>query len=549
MQYQILAQKHPEYLGDTWEELSILYRGGYDLDVHSDWKRRLLPQCVGEHPGRYEERLRASKYINYLAQVIDFYGSAVFQRPVSVAVSPDNSGGDQPNDDAYESFAEDASQRGESFGKLLKQCLTNSLICGKAILAVDFPAVPEDRPATRLEEEAMRLNRPYAWSVDPLELIDWQRDGDGTFRWCILHRVIDERESLEASRETVLEQFKLWRRNEQGFAEWRLFEIERKRSERPNPHEDVPEVASGVTSFRRIPIVELALPHGLWAGNKIGPLAKEHFERRSKLLSAISKSLFAIPYVKQGPEIGAVGGALPSEVAMDPHRGSRLRVEVDANGFYVLGSGDEVGFAEMAGTSFKLEADEIRELVNEMFRVGHQMAMSVASTSKALARSGLSKTEDRHTTEIVLKAYGQIVREFAIRVYDTIAEARNENVYWTAYGADKFEIWDRVQIIDEAVQIRDIDIPSNTLKAQYFGKMAERILDDADPQTLQTIREEILAGVAKEAAETESARRLLDESDYGDEEADGDRRDALGSAKAQPKGNRAGNRGAPAPKP
>lgn len=540
MQYQVLSQTHPDYRRDTWSELELLYRGGYDLDDVA--KQRLLPQAVGEHPARYTERVSASQYVNYFAQVVDFFAAALFSKQLTVR--PAEGEESRVDMDVYDAFSEDATRKAESLNKILREVFTNALVYRRGLLALDFPAAGEVQD--RATESALGLGRPYAWCLHPTQLLDWSKADDGSFDWAIVHSAWCERESPEGMRDVMVEQFKVWQTTPQG-AYWQLYESRRKKTEKkPKGPDEIPLVAEGRTSFKRVPIVDLVLPFGLWVGNKIGPLAKEHFQRRSKLSAAVSKSLFAIPYVKLGSEIPEMGGALPAERAQSPGRADDLRDQLERRGYTILGSQDEIGFEEPKGSAFSLEAESLDGLVNEMFRVGHQMAMSVANTSKALARSGLSKTEDRHATEIVLKAYGQLMREFAVRTYDTVAEARNEDVSWQPYGLDKFEVWDRTQIVEEGTRVRDIDIPAPTFQREYFGQVAERLLEQPTPEVMSEIRKEIEESLEREASAAHDALAALDmtsEDDGDDEDEDEDRGgDDEGGAPSPPSPPRRGVR-------
>ena len=151
---------------------------------------------------------------------------------------------------------------------------------------------------------------------------------------------------------------------------------------------------------------------------------------------------------------------------------------------------------------------QLEKLVDEMFRIVHQMAASVAATKTALGRAGVSKAEDRRATEIVLGAYGALIRDFAVRVYDCLATARGEDVVWTPHGLDKFELEDRDAILKEAMAIDVIAIPSATFKKLYKTKLAYALLGNVPPETQEVIREEIEDGVEHE----DEMRELVDEA-------------------------------------
>ena len=169
-------------------------------------------------------------------------------------------------------------------------------------------------------------------------------------------------------------------------------------------------------------------------------------------------------------------------------------MEFNRKGYVVLGKDDDIGFAEPGGAAYELVDKQLEKLVDEMFRVVHQMASSVSATKQALARAAASKAEDRRATEIVLAAYGALVRDFAKRIYDCLSAARGEDVVWTVHGLDKFELEDRDGIVKEALSLDAIAIPSPTFRKTYKTKIALALVGNVPPETQDVIREEIERG-------------------------------------------------------
>jgi hypothetical protein len=509
MKYGQLRQENPAYRAARWEELGDLYVGGYDLLEKAS---RYMPRFVGETSERYAERLSAASYINYIGQIADSFVANLFGKELAVtqaadANNKDTPGGAPTSDGFYGAFAHDADLRGRSFVRLMREVFTTALVKGKAVVAVDLPA-PKKEPGSLAEEEELGAARAYAFEVPIEQLIDWEYGEDGRFEWAILHRVIQRRASPAETRSKVIEEFKVWTLGGDGCAKWETY---RTRAHKPGESlkddDEVKSVASGTTTFRGIPLLELTMPAGLWVGNKLGCLAREHFTRRSALNAAENKSLFAIPWVKLGPEMSAPGQAVPSEVQQNPRRGRDPRMEFVRKGYVALGKDDDIGFAEPEGKAYSLVEQQLEKLVDEMFRVVHQMAASVASTSKALGRAGASKAEDRRATEVVLAAYGALVRDFAVRIYDCIAASRKENVVWTPHGLDKFELEDRETVLKEALAIDSIGIPSATFKRLYKTKLAFALIGNVPPETQDVIRNEVEEGVEQEG----DLRQLLTE--------------------------------------
>jgi hypothetical protein len=158
------------------------------------------------------------------------------------------------------------------------------------------------------------------------------------------------------------------------------------------------------------------------------------------------------------------------------------------------------------------------------------MASSVSATKQALARAAASKAEDRHATEIVLAAYGALVRDFAKRLYDCLSAARGEDVVWTAHGLDKFELEDRESILREALSLDAISIPSPTFHKTYKTKIALALVGNVPPETQDVIREEIEHGVDEQG--------LLDAHAHGEgqEPDEDDERDSRARAGAGDRG-------------
>jgi hypothetical protein len=515
--YKTLSQTHPDYQPKLIQELSDLYEGGYAILSRA---KDYLPKLVGETDLRYQERLKIASYISYFGQIVDSYTSQLGTREVSVLpasdAEDDQTPGEMPDDldGFWHEFSRDSDLRETPFSRMVLDICRTALIHRRGLLAVDFPAVGDVPVASLADEQAEGRTRAYVFQVDPTELIDWEYDtqirrslvldGDygkvdfelGKFAWVVLRRTYTRRSSVTASRGLITEEFKVWQRDpETGVVSWQLYAIEYEPNRPPKPDDIVPLVGEGITTFPEIPILEFCVPNGLWIGNKIGPLAKEHYQRRSALLAAENKSLVAIPYVKLGPEVPEVDGAV-SETQSDPNRGKDPRARFNGLGYIAIGKDDDIGFASPDPAAYELVDRELDALVDEMHRVVSMMATSVSSTSKALDRSGLSKQEDNRAMTIILGAYGSLVREFAVRVYCLISASRGEDVVWTPHGADRYDVYDRAQILQEALQIGKLSIPSATWRREYAIQTALRLTPNLPVETQALVRSEIVTGIS-----------------------------------------------------
>ncbi|HEU4728399.1 MAG TPA: hypothetical protein VFT22_10930 [Kofleriaceae bacterium] len=493
------------YSPELWRELTDFYVGGYQLLRRAE---KYMPKIASEGVQTYKERIASASYINHLAQIIDYFVANLFSQEIVVtepADADDQStlGSTALDEKFYSAFALDADLKGTAFGKLLRQVFPWALLKGKSILAVDLPQMMGPEPITRAEEDDINAARAYCFEVPVEQLIDWEYDEQGNFALAVLHREFCRRTAITQSRDEVTHEFKVWTQDpDTKVVRWELYQIKLPKGKEPGPNDDVPLVDAADTSFPWVPLIELKMPMGLWVGNKIGCLAKEHFQRRNALKTAENKSLFAIPCVGLGPEISAIGEAMPAEVQQNPNRlqgpTQNVVTQFQARGFVTHGSDDKVYFAEPSGSAYQIVDDQLEKLVDEMFRIVHQMAASVASTKTAVGRSGASKREDRSATEIVLGALGALVRDWSKRVYDTVSRARKENIVWTPRGLDKYELVDRETLLEEATSVDLVTIPSKTFKKNYKTKIALALLNDVPAATQDVIREEIEDGVEQE---------------------------------------------------
>jgi hypothetical protein len=525
LSYGRLSQRHPEFDEARMRELHDFYEGGYALARRAS---HYLFQLCNESDARYAERLKSAAPLGYFGQVVSQFASDLFAQPLSVmapadAANPTTPG--DPPDDFYKYFEKDADNRGTAFVDLMKEQITTALVQRSAFVCVDVP--PAVAATNRAEEESAGGGRYYAYDVSPREVINWEEDDRGGFRWVVVCQREQRQESPYEARDKVRETFRVWVSDGETttFAE-HAFVFSADKPPRP---EDTPTVPSEVrrTSFRRVPIVRMLLPKGLWVGNAIGLLQKEHWQRRGELNSAQKRSLVAIPYVGRGSEYGAQGGVTPSETQQDPNRGRDPVGTFNRNGFMEVGSGDVVDFAEPKGHCYELSAKQLDELKDEIFRVVHQMAASVKPSAGSLGRSAQSKQQDGKATALVLRALGHEVRKMALAVYAVIAEARGDDVLWTANGLDNYEVVEREQVLEESTQLDAVNIPSETFRVTHATQVAEKLLTGLDPLTLDQMRQEIKKGIKEKMAAEKVAKdavqaALLDGDDEGNDGGDGD---------------------------
>lgn len=529
MLFKILMQKNPAYDESSWREQDILYEGGIRAMRAA---RDFIKPLDGEKAQRYEDRIRLVAYIGYVAQVIDFFCAALFSSGLDVTEAADADDEETEGEPAQESdfwraFAKDADRKGLGFSSVMREAVRCALLKKRALVACDFPD-PGVKPTSRLEEKQLGADRGYCYNLDLEKLVDWELDDEGKLDWAILYEKNVERPSPKAERKLETHCWTIWTRgtapdidptalraldeaNESGDvtaasnilrtlqkkadagrgdkARWERYEFTCPIGWNDfRPDLDIPKVDEGETSFLEIPILVLELPAGLWAGNFLGPMAVEHWSRRSALVGAEARNMTATTFVSLGKDDGGLGADVLDDATKRALRDRGVDVVVPGT----------MGVAEPMATAYDVIQRDLKDLKDEIFRVAHQMAMSVDNTAGSMKRSGESKQQDKKDVDVVLGALAVFVKTFAVRIYGVLAAAMGEtDVVWTPRGLDKFVGEDRAELTQEGINLEIISdaIPSPTWQKETKTQFALRWTPNLDPTTQDTIRMEIAAGV------------------------------------------------------
>lgn len=545
---------------EWWKDLAILYEGGNKVE---QCIQRFMPRLMNESPQRYEERKKAAGYINYLAQVVDYFAGALFEEPLAITPPVDDENaetvGEPPEiPEEFKAFERDADLKGTSFLELLKQVVANALVKKWSWFAIDLPDPGDAEPANLAEEEGSGQRRAYAYEIECEGVLDWREGKRGDLEWAVIHRVLDERETPEDTGNTITEEFTIWRRDKvvqvtdsdgqtddevSGGATWERYSVTYDRDKPPIDTDIIPLVKEGDTSFQSIPLLRFELKNGLWVGNLIGKLVAEHYRRRATMVSAADNSMVEIPVIQLGPEAGQFQGDVPNDIVDDPKRGNDPVGQFKRKGFMVLSTTDEYGHMSPEGKAYEFTAQDLKDLKDEIFRVVRQMAASAnGQKPQALARSGVSKQEDRATEAIILNSLGSKVRQYGVKIFTTISQALGEDTIWTPHGLDEFTGEDRDELLQEGMQVDLLQIPSKTFKQTLKTNIALKLVGNAPPETKELIRQEIKEGADAEH-EVHEAERDKDLQEAKIPPVDPNKAPGGFPPKGKPKANAANARG------
>ena len=353
----------------------------------------------------------------------------------------------------------------------------------------------------------------------------------------LTHECRQKRAGLAAKRKIWTHTYTLW-----TDTDWVRYVVE------VDPEKPIPEDAeitpadSGDHDFGRVPFERLVLPEGLCAMSKLHNLAREHFNKRCAQSWAEYKSLYAVLYEFQGPEDK---GALPTPGAQqDPERGIN---QIRAQGYsQIRGGDDDARFIGPDVAPFKEARESCNDTMREMHRVLYAMALSANMDSKALQRSGESKEKDEATTQVLLEAYGAILRKLVRRLLAMVAIGKGKKLPPAQLaGLDSFDVQGVSAAITQAVELfAGVPILSQTFKSMILTDLYIKILGDGlTQQQISDIRAEVEeAGTAEQALMEQglipglggslAAPPLQDLPGAEDDEEDaGDDEDPIGKAK------------------
>jgi hypothetical protein len=282
----------------------------------------------------------------------------------------------------------------------------------------------------------------------------------------------------------------------------------------PKDKDILRKVDEGTTSFKKIPIICFQLDEGIAVGKKLAPLAAEHFNRTTIENHSTNRACLTVPVVYRGDMLPD-GGGLPSPSAMDMNRGQHPRGKVNNRGVVELGSytnGDRFEIVEAEGRALGFIHAQNEDLDEKMHSVVHQMGQSLKQSRSQSGKTGLSKQEDRRSTEMLLTAIADEVFSITERLFRMVSESRGEDIVWDVKGLSPTSTEDRDELVKEVALLPGLQFPSITFKKEYFYRISSRLIEGTDQRTLQTIRKEIESGLDS----------LPDQETHGTVEAAGD---------------------------
>ena len=453
----LTPEEHPDrrLLLPLWKKYRDLYLGGERFCASA---AEYLTQRHHEPNEVYMERLSRAYYENYVGSIIDWYAATLFRREPVLALEGD----DAPARAFFNSFAEDCDRRGTALSDFFRRVFVDAQVTGKSHVLVDFPRHTQEC-ASRAEEDQAGLSRAYLVQYPAEQLIDWERNDDGDFKWVVLELPVweDARKGPQARTRRRFVRY--------DQTSYTLYErIEGKGREAADVVLD--EGRHGFAGLNRVPLFELDFSSTMWLMNRAAPIQLEHFNKSNGLGWALTMGLFAMPVVYSDREFDQIVG----------------------ESYYIqLGAQDRFGWTEPEGNVFEIAAQNLDRLKDEIYRVCYLTHQAGGSFSSASSSSGLSKQRDYAVTQEVLRGFGDSLKDLMKRITRSILQARQDSLSVHVTGLDEFDIGDFTSELTDATTLLSLGIPSPTFTRQLYKKLALKYLCDASQELKDCIAQEI----------------------------------------------------------
>jgi hypothetical protein len=487
-----LAERHDEdglELADLIR-LEHFYKGGPEFHAAID---RYLPTRPAEKdfPTVYAYRKARAVYPNYVGTIIDWIVVRLFKKPAVIRkVAKD---GDEADDrealpDDWRAFLDDVDGRGTSWTFFWMKAAIRSILDKRHYIGWTFPKSGEQATDLAKAKASGALN-PQLRRFQRRDLNDIERDDAGNIAWAVFEFDVADRASPENERPKCAKE---WLLVTPKYAARYRRPMNAQNDKNGNIPEDEDAVEIERIPLTSLPLIELKIPHGLCLGFKLDSVARAIFQAMSDHQWAIQMNAFPQPERFGKMKTKTPTGEAYCHVYEDGEKGK---------------SG--LNYAEPAGTSFAAQRENITMLKDEMYRIVHQLALAAKLNTGRAGQSAESKEMDYASTDDVLHAYGQVIRECMRKTLNAIARARGEDTEFEVSGLDE-----HIEVSDLLTYLQTLDAAgpilnrSPTLKRVAQDPAVEALSATASDRTKQAIRDELAENEEEPESREEEAENL-----------------------------------------
>ena len=522
LDYKTLNKKHPDYEKwyYRWDDYRLMYKGGEEFMTAAGMParitrvsttggaagmtasaqlipgsqtripRRFLWQLEGEPNASYLSRLERAFYIGYVGPIIDYFVHYLYSQKAVVRPAPAQGESEAPElPDWFVPFERDCTGGNKALFDFFRDQFKELLITKRCGWLIGSPA--DTSGMSQSEAESLGVDGVVLESYQADEILDWETDDSGELVFVVVRKFVNKRQfPRDRQRYEVI---KYADRN--WVATWEAHEVEQ--SGQTSGERDVTFIGAKKHSAGCVPFVMPEIPDGLWVGNKLGGCQLDLFNQ----LNVLSRSELLSCFIQ------------PILYSNDDNASSRVFGE---GNILKLRVGDKTQEAEKFEWSsanidpLRFLAERLRDKLQECYRIVHQMSLAIdGDSATAVARSGLSKIEERRATEIILVGFGGYARDMVIRTLNIISKLLGDDNTWMCIGYDNFQVSSLEEELQTAALIQTLNIKSRTLNEELDKKMARRILDHADEGTLANVDDEIKQGYDDQEAAADAKQDAL----------------------------------------
>ncbi len=526
--------RHREYREEYWARLRALYRGGESLLGNLELLKQIIPKNNAESEDRYQERLRCAFYANYSSEIVGFVMAGLCEDPLRVVVGDDGTA--EPAGFLAEFVKDTANNADEpvDLNTLARDVILEALQVRTAWVHLCAPADPDPElleHMSRAELETHRAEqdeRIEARCLPAEAVINWCDDQDGDLVWALTQAVEEIRPNFW---DPALQRFTWTLHTRDDSKSWTAT-IDPK-----NPPQDETIVAASASAphqWGRVPLLRFALPHDLWAMDKLESLAREHTDKRNDLARSVKRSANPMLYEFMGAEQPGIGRPI-SAIQQDANRSTNT--PRSPGHVQRRGRDDRAEFVAPPSDAYAQILAICHDVRDDMHRVMVQMALAADfKSASAIGRSGESKAQDKAATAVVLGAIGKRFRPWAVKLLRVVVGAGGDTpdtIKPQVQGMAKFDATVVGEIVEQTQMLEGVTIPSPTAKAEIALRLLRAVLDNLDAQKMAKISKELEDGFNPETVlqqQVDLATQLAvanaagepDDPDEGDEDPDED---------------------------
>jgi len=490
---QTLDRKRASYRKAERDLYEALYRGGHVVDAV---KRQILPKRPAEQVGWYALRLEQFHYLPRVAQILDELAAMVFQGDLEVLPRPrpgDGEGQARPSLPPFyaEFFADPLGGNPRiKLVDLLYRGVLRAQVHQDHYLRVLFPDVVlstgTGTGTSRADQEAAGGLRARIEEIHADAILDFKQDAAGSLLWVKLaHRIVDRDPLREDQDRRDLLRWELIDRES-----IRVYELEVEHGKNPNPGDQVTlqsEERHRWADAQRVPVVRLVLGDDVWLMDRLGSMAVAETRKRNGLHWYEELCCY--------PQPVHTGESSVSELRETDPNLNRAR---GATVFLEGGKDDSWEYLEPSGGSLQHLATRLEAMGHEIATVVHQAASALGPEASKQIQSAASKVRDSVAKRLIADCYADDVKKSACELLDLVSVGRGEDYAWEAIGLEQHDIADVQQALEEAIQLRQVEIHSPTFWKRYEKRLVRRVQPGEPTEVYEQMDQEIDAAPAKE---------------------------------------------------